>query len=260
MARQAARIDVEGVAVDFGEGTDRVGALRDASLAVEPGEFVSIVGESGCGKTTLLRAIAGLVPPTLGSIRIGTQTVDRPLPEIGFVFQKPVLLDWRRGLENGLLPVEIDGGSVRERRVDALQLLRSVGLEGFARRYPRQLSGGMQQRVCIARTLLSDPSVLLMDEPFGALDAITREQMNLDLLNLWAARRPTCVFVTHDIPEAVFLSDRVVLMSPRPGRVHRVFEVDLPRPRTLETRLGTELNNIAREIRLAMQAGERQAA
>jgi NitT/TauT family transport system ATP-binding protein len=256
----ATDIEAAGLCVGFGVGAARISAIDGVSLQVRPGEFVSVVGESGCGKTTLLRAIAGLVTPSAGTVRIGGREVDGPRPEVGFVFQKAVLLDWRRVLENVLLPVEIAGWPIASKREAALDLLRLLRLEGFARRYPRQLSGGMQQRVCIARTLLMRPSVLLMDEPFGALDAITREQLNLELLSVWAQLRPTCVFVTHDIAEAVFLSDRLYLMSRRPGRVQRVFDIPLPRPRTTEMRFGRELTDLAREIRATMQLAEPDAA
>jgi NitT/TauT family transport system ATP-binding protein len=242
------------LSVRFGSGDSEVAALSDVSIAVERGEFVSIVGESGCGKTTLLRVVAGLVPATEGRVTIGDRPVSGPSPEIGFVFQKPVLLDWRRVRENVLLPVEIAGVPKRQKRGRADELLQLLGLERFANHYPRQLSGGMQQRVSIARTLIMDPTVLLMDEPFGALDAITREQLNIELLNIWSRQRSTCLFVTHDIPEAVLLSDRVFLMTRRPGRIKQVFEIALPRPRTLEMRYSEEFTAQAREIKYAMMA------
>jgi NitT/TauT family transport system ATP-binding protein len=246
------RIAARHLSVVFGDGANSVEALKDVSLDIDSGEFVSLVGESGCGKTTLLRIIAGLVKPTTGEVQIGDQPVRGPMSEIGFVFQKPVLLDWRKITENVLLPVEIAGLKKSEKRGRAAELLRLLGLERFSNHYPGQLSGGMQQRVSIARTLIMNPSVLLMDEPFGALDAITREQLNLELLEIWQRQRSTCVFVTHDIPESILLSDRVFLMTRRPGRIQEEFRIDLPRPRTLEMRYSNEFTRMARDIKHAM--------
>jgi NitT/TauT family transport system ATP-binding protein len=209
-------------------------ALQDVSFAVERGEFVTVVGPSGCGKSTLLRILAGLDRASRGHVEVGGREHTGPSRHIGVVFQSPVLLPWRTVLDNVLVPAQIqarDPGPARERALHYLQL---VGLAGFETRYPNELSGGMQQRVGIARALVNDPLLLLMDEPFGALDAMTRETMNVELLKLRERTGATILLVTHSIPEAVFLGDRVVVMSPRPGRVTQVIDVDLPSPRTLQ--------------------------
>jgi len=211
-----------------------VHALDDVTLDVGDGEFVSILGPSGCGKSTLLLMIAGLLAPSAGEIRIAGRAVTRPQTDVGIVFQNPVLLDWRTVLRNVMLQVEARGLDLAVHRGKALALLQSVGLEGFEDRYPFELSGGMRQRTAICRALIHDPPLLLMDEPFGALDALTRDQMRLDIERIWLERRKTVVFITHSIPEAVLLSDRVVVMSPRPGRIDGVLDIDLPRPRGLE--------------------------
>jgi NitT/TauT family transport system ATP-binding protein len=211
-------------------------ALLHIDLAIGAGEFVAIVGPSGCGKSTLLRLVAGLHLPTTGEVRVDGHVVDRPQTNLGIVFQSPVLLDWRTAIANVLVQVELRGLDPRAYRERAQQLLAQVGLADFADRYPHELSGGMRQRVAIARALIHDAPLLLMDEPFGALDALTREQMRLDLEALWLATRKTVLFITHSIDEAVLLADRVVVMSPRPGRIERVLDVDLPRPRGLDAR------------------------
>ncbi|MEU8700026.1 ABC transporter ATP-binding protein [Streptomyces sp. NPDC048680] len=208
-------------------------ALSDIDLKVRRGEFISVVGPSGCGKTTLLKILAGLIPRTGGTVRVAGRDVDGPLPEVGMVFQAATLLPWRTILQNVMVPVEIqrlDRVAYRER---AGQLLEMVGLSGFEDKYPDELSGGMQQRAGICRALVHDPAVLLMDEPFGALDAMTREYMNVELLRIWRESGKTVVLVTHSIPEAVFLSDRVVVLSPRPGRIAEVIDIDIERPRDL---------------------------
>ena len=220
-----------------------VEALRDIDLAVGRGELVAIVGPSGCGKSTLLRVIAGLRPPSRGRVEVDGRPVTRPLPSVGMVFQAPVLLKWRTIESNVLLPAELSGLDPAAYRSRAAELLRLVGLDEFARKLPRELSGGMQQRASLCRALLLDPPLLLMDEPFGALDAMTRDEMNLELLRVWgegSRERKTIVFVTHSIPEAVFLADRVVVMTARPGRLARVFDVPLPRPRTVASRAGAD--------------------
>jgi NitT/TauT family transport system ATP-binding protein len=214
--------------------TERVLALRNVSLDIRRGEFISFVGPSGCGKSTLLNIIGGLVDATSGEVHFKGQAHREPRREIGMMFQTPVLFDWRTVLDNVLLPIEIFGQDKRSQRGRALELLELVGLRGFEDAYPRQLSGGMQQRVSLSRVLISDPEVLLLDEPFGALDEFTREALNLELLRLWNGTGKTVMFVTHNINEAIFLSDRVVVMTPRPGQVARVLEVDLPRPRGRE--------------------------
>ena len=228
-----------------------VEALRDVGFSVGRGELVALVGPSGCGKSTLLRVVAGLRRPTRGSVEVDGRAVTGPIPSVGMVFQAPVLLKWRTVRDNVLLPAELAGLERARYRERAEHLLRLVGLDGFADRLPRELSGGMQQRAAICRALLLDPPLLLMDEPFGALDAMTRDEMNLELLRVWgepAAARKTVVFVTHSIPEAVFLADRVVVMSPRPGRVARVVDVPLPRPRTPATRAAPQFGALALEI------------
>jgi len=229
-----------------------VEALRDVGFSVGRGELLALVGPSGCGKSTLLRVVAGLRRPTRGSVEVDGRAVTGPIPSVGMVFQAPVLLKWRTVRDNVLLPAELAGLERARYRERAEHLLRLVGLDGFADRLPRELSGGMQQRAAICRALLLDPPLLLMDEPFGALDAMTRDEMNLELLRVWgegAARdRKTIVFVTHSIPEAVFLADRVVVMSPRPGRVARVVDVPLPRPRTPATRAAPQFGALSLEI------------
>jgi NitT/TauT family transport system ATP-binding protein len=207
-------------------------ALQDVSLDVAAGELVSFVGPSGCGKSTLLNIIGGLLDRTAGDLWFKGEDQREARREIGMMFQTPVLFEWRTVVENVLLPVEILGLNKGTYRPRALELLDLAGLKGFEEAYPRQLSGGMQQRVALSRVLIYDPEVLLLDEPFGALDEFTRETMNLELLRIWTATGKTIIFVTHNINEAVFLSDRVVVMTPRPGQIAKVVEVRLPRPRT----------------------------
>jgi NitT/TauT family transport system ATP-binding protein len=206
-------------------------ALEDIAFEVSPGEFVGLVGPSGCGKTTLLRIMGGLLKPDKGVIRIDGEALTQPRSEIGFVFQNPTLMPWRTVLKNVLLPLEVRRSNGDDYKRRALDLLALVGLRGFENSYPRELSGGMQQRVAIARALVYEPSILLMDEPFGALDAITRSQMNLELLRIWRATSKTIVMVTHNVQEAIFLADRVLIMSARPGRIEATVPVTLPRPR-----------------------------
>ena len=211
-----------------------VQALQQTSFTVKEGEFIAIVGPSGCGKSTLLKILAGLLPPSKGEAFLRGTPISGPRRDIGVVFQSPVLLPWRSILENVLLPVAVQRLGGNGYRNAALELLNLVGLQDFANRYPWELSGGMQQRVAIARALVHDPAMLLMDEPFGALDAMTREQMNLELQRIWLERKKTILFITHSIPEAVFLADRVLVMSSRPGRIMDDVQVDIPRPRRLE--------------------------
>ena len=208
----------------------RTQALDDVSLTVADGDFVAIVGPSGCGKTTFLRLLAGLALPSEGTVLFCGQPLTGPRPEIGFVFQQPTLMAWRTALENVALPLEIRNVPEAERQERAQDLLERVGLAGFEHERPRALSGGMQQRVAIARALAYDPAVLLLDEPFGALDALTRERLNMELLRLWQKQQRTVILVTHSIQEAVFLANRVLVMSPRPGRFCGEIEVTLPRP------------------------------
>ncbi|HEY0419724.1 MAG TPA: ABC transporter ATP-binding protein [Acetobacteraceae bacterium] len=226
------RLEIAGAGKSFGP----VQALAPVDLQVEDGAFIAIVGPSGCGKSTLMRLVSGLLPVSEGEIRAGGATVRQPVTELGIVFQQPVLLEWRTALENVLFQVEMRGLGAAAYRDRAMDLLDQVGLRDFAGAHPHQLSGGMRQRVAIARALVHDPGLLLMDEPFGALDALTREQMRVDLEALWTRRRMTVLFVTHSVDEAVLLADRVVVMSPRPGKVDRIIDVELPRPRGLEAR------------------------
>ena len=252
MAAAPAFIGLDRVGMTYEAASGPVEALRVISFAVERGVLVALVGPSGCGKSTLLRIISGLRPATAGSVFVAGRAVTRPIAEVGMVFQAPVLLRWRSVLDNVLLPAELAGLDARQYRERAGQLLRLVGLAGFEDKLPRELSGGMQQRASLCRALLLDPPLLLMDEPFGALDAMTRDEMNLELLRVWgegAARdRKTIVFVTHSIPEAVFLADRVVVMTPRPGRVARVSPVGLPRPRTVAARASADFGRLSLEI------------
>jgi NitT/TauT family transport system ATP-binding protein len=215
------------------EGVD-IHALTDANFAIDEGEFVTVVGPSGCGKSTLLKILAGILRRTSGEVTLRRRPVDGPSRDVGVVFQAPVLLPWRNVLQNVMLPIDIQRRQRGEYEQRARDYLKLVGLEGFERKYPNELSGGMQQRVGISRALVHEPALLLMDEPFGALDAMTREAMNLELLRIWKESRKTVLLVTHSIPEAVFLADRVIVMTPRPGRIREVIPIELARPRTLE--------------------------
>lgn len=211
-------------------------ALENINLQIRQGEFVAIVGPSGCGKTTLLKILAGLIAHTHGQVLINGQPVTKPSPEIGIVFQEPTLLPWRTILDNVLLPIELAGHTDKTASTQrAIALMHMVGLQGFEHKYPAELSGGMRQRAGICRALVRDPAVLLMDEPFGALDAMTREFLNVELQRLWIESRKTVVFITHSIPEAVFLADRVIVMSARPGHIRDIVPIDdMPRPRRLD--------------------------
>ena len=239
---------------------DPVEALAETSLTVEENEFVTLVGPSGCGKSTLLKLVAGLVSLTRGEIRVRDQIVSEPFPDVGFVFQQPVLLPWRSVLDNVLFSVEMLGLDSRQYRKPAGDLLELTGLAGFETKYPHELSGGMQQRVAICRALLPDPGLLLMDEPFGALDAMTREEMSLELLRIWEERRKTILFVTHSIPEAILLADRVVVMSARPGCIARVITVDLPRPRTMDLEFDARFKAHSDEVRSLIFSGRKVRA
>jgi NitT/TauT family transport system ATP-binding protein len=234
-----------------------VEALCDIALEVGRGELVALVGPSGCGKSTLLRIVAGLRRPTTGRVVVAGRPVSRPIPGVGMVFQAPVLLKWRTVRDNVLLAAELSGLPAAAHRARADALLGLVGLGDFVDKTPRELSGGMQQRVSLCRALLLDPPLLLMDEPFGALDAMTRDELNLELLRVWgegSRERKTIVFVTHSIAEAVFLADRVVVMTPRPGRVARIVDVPLARPRTVATRAAPEFGALALAIHEALSA------
>ena len=239
-------IELQGLGKTFQTTDLTVEALRDISVEVADSEFVSIIGPSGCGKSTLLRLVSGLIPPTNGSVEIDGVPVEGPAGNIGFVFQAPTLLKWRTVIKNVMFPYEVLASQKRaimsrqEYEDRAELLLEMVGIEEFRDAYPKQLSGGMQQRVSICRALLHDPTLLLMDEPFGALDEFTRERMNEELMRIWRETQKTVLFVTHHIPEAVFLSDRILVLSARPGRILGEIVVDLPRPRTPEMRDSVE--------------------
>jgi NitT/TauT family transport system ATP-binding protein len=248
------QIGLDRVGMTYEAASGPVEALAGISLSVGAGEFVSLVGPSGCGKSTLLRIVAGLRPATRGAVRVGGNVVRAPIADVGMVFQAPILLKWRSILQNVLLPAELAGKETRALRARAGQLLDMAGLKGFGSKLPRELSGGMQQRTALCRALLLDPPLLLMDEPFGALDAMTRDEMALELLRIWGERdlarraRKTVLFVTHSISEAVFLSDRVVVMSPRPGRIVADLRIDLPRPRTVELRASEAFGRLSLDI------------
>jgi len=229
-------VEMQGVGKTYRSGRNELRALEEVSFSVERGQFVSIVGQSGCGKSTLLKMTAGVTPITRGSIRVAGIPVTGPAGGLGMVFQTPVLLEWRTVLANVLLPIEILGLDRNSSRRRAMALIEMVGLSGFEQRRPFELSGGMQQRVAICRALIFDPPLLLMDEPFGALDALTRDQMALELMHIWEETKKTILFVTHSIDEAVLLSDKVVVLTPRPGRVGMIVDVHLPRPRPASVR------------------------
>lgn len=223
-----------------------VHALADVNLEVPENELLAVVGPSGCGKSTLLRILAGLDTPSSGSVRINGKAITGTSKDVGVVFQQATLLPWQTVLDNVLLPARAQG---LERKQRARELLDLVGLEDFENKYPFELSGGMQQRVAICRAMVCDPSILLMDEPFGALDAMTREQMNIELIRIQAEQRKTILFITHSIPEAVFLGDRVLVMTPRPGRIAEIAQIDLPKPRTLASMGDARFATLCSEIR-----------
>jgi NitT/TauT family transport system ATP-binding protein len=246
-------VEIKDVAKRFGETT----ALQGIDLAIEPGEFVSLIGPSGCGKSTLLRIIGDLIEPTSGTVNVNGKSarqarIDR---DYGIVFQDAVLYDWRTVSKNIALPLELARWKRGRRAAKVKEMLDLVELTGFENHYPWQLSGGMQQRVSIARALSFDPALLLMDEPFGALDEMTRERLNMELLRIWEGSGSTIVFVTHSIAEAVFLSTRVVVMSPRPGRISNIISIDLPQPRTALTREDARFFELVTEVREALHLG-----
>ena len=256
MASPSPIVSIQNVSKLYGGSAGRTHALSQVSLDIEPGEFVSLLGPSGCGKSTLLRLVADLIEPSEGRITIKGKTPRqaRQDREYGIVFQSPVLYDWRSVLRNVQLPLEVMKVAPAERDTRAREMLALVGLKDFEGHYPWQLSGGMQQRVSIARALSFKPSILLMDEPFGALDELTRERMNTELLNIWSQTDTTVIFVTHSIAEAVFLSSRVVVMSPRPGRIERFVRIDLPRPRDIVTRESPRFFELVTEVRECLRA------
>ena len=251
-------VEAAGIGKVFGTGDGAVTALESVDMTIRQGEFVSLIGPSGCGKSTLLRLIGDLTQPTSGTLSINGKPASRARldRDYGMVFQAPVLMDWRTITKNIELPLEIMGYPADERRRRATELLKLVELEAFADRHPWQLSGGMQQRVAIARALSFDPKLLLMDEPFGALDEMTRERMNAELMSIWRRTGTTIVFVTHSIPEAVFLSTRVVVMSARPGRIAQVVDIDLPDERSFETRESERYFRLVTRVREALRQDE----
>jgi NitT/TauT family transport system ATP-binding protein len=256
-AQAAVAVDARGVSLTFETSDGQVEALSKVDLQVNAGDFVSFIGPSGCGKTTLLRVIADLEQPTAGTVLVNGVTPEeaRLRRHYGYIFQAPALYPWRTIERNVMLPLEIMGFSPDERRARAQRYLALVNLAGFERKFPWQLSGGMQQRASIARALSFDPALLLMDEPFGALDEIVRDHLNEQLLQLWNKTGKTVAFVTHSIPEAVFLSTRIVVMSPRPGRIIDIIACDFPRDRTLEIRETPQFIEIAHRVREGLRAG-----
>jgi NitT/TauT family transport system ATP-binding protein len=242
------RLSGVGKAYRTAEGST-IEALRDIDFAVDRGEFATVVGPSGCGKSTLLRIIAGLDRATAGVVEVEGAPVTGPVASAGIMFQDPLLMAWRTAVNNVLLPIEVLRRDISVYRERAKEMLRLVGLEGFEQRYPHELSGGMQQRVALARALIHDPELLLMDEPFAALDEITREQVGLELLRIWSDTGKTVLFVTHSISEAVFLGDRVVVLSARPGLLRAEISIDLPRPRSAELRGDQRYTDYCQKIR-----------
>ncbi|MDX1742615.1 MAG: ABC transporter ATP-binding protein [Ruegeria sp.] len=250
-------VQVEKLTLIYESNNQRVEALHNVDLTVDKGSFVSLIGPSGCGKSTLLRVLGDLLTPTSGQVLINRKTPreERLERRIGFVFQEPALLEWRSILANVMLPLELRGTPREERETRAHELMKIVGLTGFENAYPRQLSGGMRQRAAIARALSTRPDILLMDEPFGALDQITRDRLNMELLQIHEVTGITVVLVTHSIREAVLLSDRIMVMSPRPGRISRIITNDTPRPRTLESRNSEAFDALVREGNRELEKG-----
>jgi NitT/TauT family transport system ATP-binding protein len=249
------RIAVRHLSLRYGREDSGVLALSDISFSIGDGEFIAVVGPSGCGKSTLLKILAGLLPRTAGDAALSGTPIKGPRRDIGVVFQSPVLFPWRSVLGNVMLPADVQGLDRTVMRKRALDLINLVGLTGFENRYPRELSGGMQQRVGIVRALIHDPAILLMDEPFGALDAMTRETMNVELQRIWMERRKTVLFITHSTAEAVFLADRVIVMTARPGKIGDEFDVDLPRPRKLEVMNTERFGTYVKRVRAALNPG-----
>ncbi|WP_112179890.1 MULTISPECIES: ABC transporter ATP-binding protein [Paraliobacillus] len=251
IAANTPEIQLDHVSMLYKTDTSEILALQDVTVDIKQGEFVSLLGPSGCGKTTLLRIMADLIQPTKGEIKIAGESARaaRLAQKYGIVFQSPVLYDWRKVKQNINLPLEMMGIKRAEREARVHALLELVGLEDFKDKYPWQLSGGMQQRVAIARALAIEPEILLMDEPFSALDEFTREHLNEELLSIWSKVKSTVVFVTHSIPESIFLSDRVFVLSPHPGRLSSIVDIPLPRPRTQEMRNSPEFFQLISDIR-----------
>jgi NitT/TauT family transport system ATP-binding protein len=248
-------VKISGVGRVFGKGADRNVALADVHLEIKPREFISVVGPSGCGKSTLLKMVAGLLACSEGSITIGGEEMDGPRDDIGLMFQTATLFPWRTVYENITLPFQVRRDKTVDRRAKAEAVLSLVGLSGLEDRYPRQLSGGMQQRVALCRLLVSDPDLMLMDEPFGALDEFTREHLNVELARISEYEGKTTVFVTHNITEAVFLADRVVAMGTQPGRILEVIDIDIPRPRDPSLFTAPELTEKVHEVRKVLGLG-----
>ncbi|WP_146341344.1 ABC transporter ATP-binding protein [Nesterenkonia sp. NBAIMH1] len=258
-----ARLVIKGLGREFRTKSAVTQAVSDIDLSISRGEFITLVGRSGCGKTTLLRMLGGLLSPTSGSIVVddrqlwnGDRVDSSALAKLGFVFQESNLFPWFSVLDNIALPLKLRGVGKSARRARATELAELVGLGGFEQSYPRELSGGMRQRAAIARALSTEPDLLLMDEPFGALDALTREKMNIELQRIVLATKSTVVFVTHDIPEAVFLADRVVHMTPRPGRIEQIVPINFSKPRDVELQTETEFNEVVRDLRRELEKGD----
>jgi NitT/TauT family transport system ATP-binding protein len=250
----SALILARGLSKTYATSSGQITALKNLDFEIHDGEFVSVVGQSGCGKSTLLKILAGLLPYSSGSVELNGKPLRGPTPQAAMVFQSPVLLPWRTVLDNVLLPIEFRKLPVANYRKSAIDLLAMVGLGDFAQRYPFELSGGMQQRAAIIRALVQDPKLLLMDEPFGALDAMTREQMNIELMRIWAQSGKTVIFITHSIAEAIFLSDRVIAMTARPGTIADVITIDLPRPRDLSVINTDRFGRYAARLRSLLDA------
>jgi NitT/TauT family transport system ATP-binding protein len=249
MTAAATHLKAEEVRLVYETSRGPLLALDGLDFTLRQGEFVSVLGPSGCGKSSLLRLVTGLVKPSSGNITLAGAPVTGPRPDVGIVFQQPTLLPWRNVLSNVLVPIRAQGRDIRASQPRAEALLGLVGLGAFARHYPHELSGGMQQRVGIARGLVHDPQLLLMDEPFAALDAMTREMMMDELQRIWLQTTKSVLFITHSIPEAIYLSDRILVLGPRPGRVFETITVDLPRPRTIETMSDTRFNEMSAHLR-----------
>lgn len=247
-------LQVDSLSKIFETNHGSIAALDKVSFDVAPGEFLCIVGPSGSGKTTLLQIIGGLLPPTAGFVLLAGEPLSEPPVEIGIVFQQPNLMPWRTVLDNVLLPLQIQSISAKEAKERGQQALTLVGLSEFAQAYPKELSGGMEQRVAIARALVQQPRILLLDEPFGALDALTRERLNYEILRLWRQQKLTAVMVTHNIREAVFLADRVLVFSPRPASIAAEFIIDLPRPRQQSTEYSERFGVLVYQIRQSIKA------
>jgi len=250
------KIRIEALDKTYASKGGRITALAAVNLTIRQNEFVTLVGPSGCGKSTLLKLIGGLIRPSRGGLLYDGAALTRPPRDVGIVFQEAVLLPWRTVLDNVLLPAEILRLDKAKARARATSLIDLVGLSGFEAHYPRELSGGMQQRVALCRALIHNPSVLLMDEPFAALDAMTREELGFELMRIWGADKKTVIFVTHNITEAILLADRVVAMSPRPGRIAKIVDIALPRPRTIDMEFLSAFKSYSEEIRAVIYQSE----